>query len=69
MGTDQLKDHTVVAYKVTDYYSPQHDRGIRFDDPEISIAWPIDPDAVQLSAKDSEALSLADAEVFEFAKA
>lgn len=64
-GFVTLEDHTIVAYKVTDCYSPEHDRGIRFDDPDIGISWPIEADALQLSAKDGMATSLANAEVFE----
>ena len=37
-----LKDDTVFSYKCTDIYDPIHDSGIRFDDPEIGIDWPVD---------------------------
>ncbi|QND52047.1 dTDP-4-dehydrorhamnose 3,5-epimerase [Phyllobacterium sp. 628] len=65
-GFMTLEENTEVVYKVTDYYSPEHDRSIRFDDPQIGIEWPIAADQIQLSEKDRAAPSLADAEVFTF---
>lgn len=56
-------DTADVVYKVTAYYSPTHDRGIRWNDPAIGIDWPLDA-APQLSAKDEKAPLLRDAEVF-----
>lgn len=47
-----LEDDCEVAYKVSDYYAPQCDAGIRFDDPEIGIAWPIPAERLVLSPKD-----------------
>lgn len=58
-----LKDDTEFLYKTTDYYAPQHERCIRWDDPQINIQWPISVAPV-LSAKDQEGLDLAVAEVF-----
>ena len=63
-GFVTLEPNTEVIYKVTDYYSPIHDRSIRFDDPVIGIEWPIDKARVQLSAKDRAAPLLSDASVF-----
>lgn len=63
-GFITLEDNTEVIYKVTDYYSPEHDRSIRFDDPEIGIDWPIPSTGIQLSEKDQKAPLLADAEIF-----
>ena len=63
-GFMTLVEHTEVIYKVTNYYSPEHDRSIRFDDPAIGIDWPIAASAVQLSDKDQKAPMLADADVF-----
>ena len=63
-GFMTLEENTEVIYKVTDYYSPEHDRAIRFDDPQIGIDWPLPSDQIQLSDKDRAAPSLADAEIF-----
>lgn len=63
-GFMTLVPNTEVIYKVTDYYSPQHDRSIRFDDPAIGIEWPLPASEVQLSDKDQKAPLLADAEIF-----
>lgn len=63
-GFITLTDDTEVIYKVTDYYAPEHDRSIRFDDPSIGINWPIPASGVQLSDKDKNAPLLANAEVF-----
>jgi dTDP-4-dehydrorhamnose 3,5-epimerase len=47
------------AYKCTDFYAPEHERAVRFDDPDLAIAWPIhDPN---LSPKDAAAPLLRDA--------
>ncbi|MGO4448761.1 dTDP-4-dehydrorhamnose 3,5-epimerase [Phyllobacterium sp. TAF24] len=63
-GFVTLEENTEVIYKVTDYYSPQHDRGIRFDDPSIGIEWPLDASMLQLSDKDRKAPLLDGTEVF-----
>ncbi len=63
-GFVTLVENTEVIYKVTNYYSPEHDRSIRFDDPAIGIDWPLPSSGVQLSDKDQKAPLLADAEVF-----
>lgn len=63
-GFVTLVENTEVIYKVTNYYSPEHDRSIRFDDPVIGIDWPLPASGVQLSDKDQKAPLFADAEVF-----
>jgi dTDP-4-dehydrorhamnose 3,5-epimerase len=63
-GFVTLEPDTEVLYKVTDTYSPEHDRSIRFDDPVIGIEWPLVPGGFQLSEKDLKAPLLAAAEVF-----
>ncbi|TPL07491.1 dTDP-4-dehydrorhamnose 3,5-epimerase [Mesorhizobium sp. B2-4-14] len=64
-GFVTLVPDTEVLYKVTDTYSPEHDRSIRFDDPAIGIEWPSLPGGFQLSDKDLKAPPLAAAEVFD----
>jgi dTDP-4-dehydrorhamnose 3,5-epimerase len=63
-GFVTLVADTEVLYKVTDSYSPEHDRAIRFDDPAIGIEWPTTAGEFQLSDKDLKAPTLAAAEVF-----
>jgi dTDP-4-dehydrorhamnose 3,5-epimerase len=50
-------------YKTTDYWAPEHERAVLWNDPAIGIDWPLDG-APQLSGKDVAAALLADAEVF-----
>jgi len=60
-----LSDDVDFLYKCTDVYSPQHDRAVRWDDPQIGIEWPLPAGvAPLLSAKDSVAPSFADADTF-----
>jgi dTDP-4-dehydrorhamnose 3,5-epimerase len=63
-GFVTLVPDTEVLYKVTDTYSQEHDRSIRFDDPAIGIGWPSLAGGFQLSDKDLKAPLLAAAEVF-----
>jgi dTDP-4-dehydrorhamnose 3,5-epimerase len=58
-----LADGTEFLYKTTDYYAPEFERCIAWDDPAIGIAWPIDG-APLLSAKDQRGAALSAAEVF-----
>ena len=58
-------DSADFLYKATDYYAPEHERCIAWDDPEIGIDWPLDAQQPSLSAKDKAGVKLSDAEVFE----
>lgn len=51
-GFCTLEPDTEVLYKVTDYYAPAHDRGLRWDDPALAIAWPVAPAQATLSDRD-----------------
>lgn len=53
-GFCTLKPNSEISYKVTDYYSPEHDRGLLWNDTELGIAWPIEEGQVILSAKDQK---------------
>lgn len=67
-GFATLQPDTEVIYKVTDYYAPDHDRGLRWNDPELSIAWPVPEDEAILSDKDRVQPYLKDLDlVFEWA--
>lgn len=62
-----LEDDTVFAYKVDNYYSPECDRGIAFDDKELNIDWILDKDSLKLSDKDTKQPTLQEAkELFDY---
>ncbi len=63
-GFAVLSESAEFVYKTTDYYAPEHERCIAWNDPQLAIAWPIDG-APSLSAKDAQGVPLAAAEVFE----
>lgn len=54
-----------VLYKATDYYAPQWERTIVWDDPTTNIQWPIHGEMPVLSAKDATGKLLSEAEIFE----
>ncbi|MCZ8222290.1 MAG: dTDP-4-dehydrorhamnose 3,5-epimerase [Acidovorax sp.] len=58
-----LSESADFLYKTTDYYSPEHERCIRWDDPQLAIAWPSVEAAIQLSAKDQAGRWLAEADL------
>jgi len=60
-----LSDTADFLYKTTDYYAPQFEQCIRWDDPTLAIAWPIKDFTPQVSTKDAQGKSLADATVFD----
>ena len=58
-----LSDTAEFLYKTTDYYAPQYERSLAWDDPTIGVNWPIQGKPT-LSAKDQQANALAKAEHF-----
>ena len=58
-----VSDTAVVQYKVTDYWAPEHERCIVWNDPKLTIHWPLQSDAI-VAARDANGASLEDAEVF-----
>ena len=60
-----LSEEAIFTYKVDNPYAPQAEAGIRWNDPNLNIEWPIDPAQVLTSEKDLNQPFLKDAEVFE----
>jgi dTDP-4-dehydrorhamnose 3,5-epimerase len=58
-GFCTLIEATEVLYKISDYYSSQHDRGMLWNDPALAIAWPVAADKAILSERDRKHPSLA----------
>lgn len=63
-GLITLEDRTDVLYKMTEVYSPEHERAFFFDDPALGVDWPLREQGFQMSDKDARAPLLKDAEVF-----
>jgi dTDP-4-dehydrorhamnose 3,5-epimerase len=62
-----LEDDTIFAYKVDNYYSPENDRGIAFDDEALGIDWQIVHSELNLSAKDKVQPKLSETnDIFEY---
>ena len=59
-----LSDTAEFLYKTTDYWYPEFERSLRWNDPDVGIVWPIH-DAPQLAKKDAEGSVLASADTFE----
>jgi dTDP-4-dehydrorhamnose 3,5-epimerase len=59
-----LSDSAEFLYKTTDYWYPEHERSLMWNDPAVGIEWPIDF-LPQLAAKDAAGKPLSDAELFE----
>lgn len=55
-----LSEFADVAYKATDYYSPEHERCIRWDDPDLAIEWPLGGGKPLVSPKDAAARFFSD---------
>jgi dTDP-4-dehydrorhamnose 3,5-epimerase len=63
-GYCTLEPNTEVIYKTTDYYAPDADRGIAWNDPALGIAWPVTADSAILSAKDQRQPLLAETQTY-----
>ncbi len=63
-GFCTLAPETEVLYKVSAYYSPAHERGIRWDDPRLGIDWPVAADEALLSEKDRRLPTMAELPVY-----
>lgn len=59
-----LSESAEFLYKTTDYYSPEHERSLMWNDPTLAIDWPLDG-VPSLSAKDAKGMAFVDAEAFE----
>lgn len=58
-----LSESAEFLYKTTNYYAPQHERSILWNDPDLAIEWPISTDPI-LSAKDQQGVLLKDADTY-----
>lgn len=58
-----LSEHAEVIYKTTDYWSPEHERSLAWNDPQLAIPWPLTAAPI-LTAKDAAGKRLADAETY-----
>ncbi|MDI1323098.1 MAG: dTDP-4-dehydrorhamnose 3,5-epimerase [Algoriphagus sp.] len=61
-----LSETAIFNYKVDNYYSPESDRGLAFNDPAIGIDWILSPDQLKLSEKDKKQPLLKDADLFNY---
>ncbi|MFZ0288748.1 MAG: dTDP-4-dehydrorhamnose 3,5-epimerase [Candidatus Sulfotelmatobacter sp.] len=63
-GFRVLSEKAHVLYKATDFYAPEHERTLAWNDPQLKINWELDVEPI-VSAKDRRGLTLSDAESFE----
>ena len=63
-GFRVISDKAQVLYKATDYYAPEHERTLAWNDPDLRIPWELESDPI-VSAKDQRGISLRDAETFD----
>ena len=62
-----LSDYAEFLYKTTDYWAPEHERCIAWNDPDLAIEWPLEGAPI-LSGKDANGATLARAEIFQSAR-
>ncbi len=58
-----LSEHAIVQYKATDFYAPEHERVLHWNDPKLNIRWPLEA-APLLSPRDAQGARLAEADLF-----
>jgi dTDP-4-dehydrorhamnose 3,5-epimerase len=60
-----LSETADFLYKTTDYYAPEHERSLLWNDPQVGVDWPLDGLEVRLAPKDQSGIVLNSAEAFE----
>jgi dTDP-4-dehydrorhamnose 3,5-epimerase len=65
-GFSVLSNEAILAYKVDNYYSPEYDCGIAYNDPTLEIDWQLNKNEILLSAKDLKQCLLNDADCFDY---
>lgn len=63
-GFRVISENAHVLYKATDYYAPEHERTLAWNDPDLNINWELDGEPI-ISAKDRRGIPFANAETFE----
>jgi len=58
-----LSEHAIVQYKATDFYAPEHERVLHWNDPKLNIRWPLEAPPL-LSPRDAQGARLAEADLF-----
>jgi len=58
-----LSEHAIVQYKATDFYAPEHERVLHWNDPTLDIRWPLEASPL-LSPRDAQGVRLAEADLF-----
>jgi dTDP-4-dehydrorhamnose 3,5-epimerase len=58
-----LSEYAEFLYKTTDYYAPEHERVVRWNDPRLGVAWPLHGEPI-LAARDAAAPGLEEAELY-----
>ena len=59
-----LSEHAIVSYKTTDFYAPEHERTVAWNDPTIAVAWPLTGEPI-LNDKDRRAPRLQSADIYQ----